>query len=1027
MKIFILFSITILLYPVAYATDTLQYSLHHYTDENGLPQNSIKAIAPARSGFIWLATENGLVRFDGQSFRVFDKNNIGITSSRITWLVPDPAHKDLFAVTEKNQVIHISGGNASLYSNQPYPGHVNRVSESARYDHYYASGLPNPYQTFTQFNSYRLQLNENSYFSINHDRVSLFRNEQKVLETVNKGLDCWKFFLFNDHLYNINGSHISMLDGNKLVEKGRLKGDILSNPAANDSKWQPVLHWNVLSSNLLVVLHRSLYLVKALPDGSLTTQLLLPDFDFKGNNIMSIYYDEAHQRLFMGSQTRGLYVLTRKQFHVLRSAHKDDDEVFYAQFPFGKDRILTSTGDVMGLNTPPTLLMPLAERVKEDRSSVLIDQYGSIWTKQRNQLYKFNPEGSKLLWQYDFSKEISQLYETKDGKILIGTKYGNLYQLTQTGREPVIIPIFDGVKDVTFITQETADLLWIGTGKGAFRASFATGRIDTIGGLREKYIRSIMVREPGEVWITTYEDGFFLFRNEELVRLPTDKDGYLNATHCILEDNKGYFWITTNKGLFQAARKDLLHFAINPTHPVYYLYYDRQAGFNTNEFNGGCQPCGLKLPNGYFSFPSINGLVWGHPDRVRIEVPDHDLYFDDLEIDGKRLPSSDTMSLKDHFDLLKLQVTTPYFGHPYNVRLDYALVRNNEEPVWQRIDGNRTITLSAISSGNYQLLVRKLNGFGEESISIKSIAITIPLAFYETWWFRVLSGLLIIAGLWLYTRFRFEYIKRKNKLLEVRIDERTQALQNTLNDLRLSEESLRRQTRLQDRLITAITHDIKSPLKYMTMAARRMFDSAEIEPDYREIQRNARMLYESGYRMYHLTDNLLQYIKLNSRDNLIAFERVDVEGIVDDKIEIFRDIAAEQTTTLHNEMVSPLYMRSNNRLLGVVIHNLLDNAIKVTFDGHVKVTSGITDEEVIIRIEDTGVGMSPEMVAWCNSSSEPDDSNPNETKFPGHAGFGLIIVKELVSLMKGRLRVSSEKEIGTKVELIFDREMLISR
>lgn len=1027
MKIFILFSTTILLNLAVYAVDSLHYSVQHFTDENGLPQNSIKAIAAGRSGFVWLATENGLVRFDGQSFRVFDKNNTAISSSRITLLAPDPTNDHLFALTEKDQLLLISGGEATLYGGQPYPGHINRNTKDGQHDFYYAMGLPSLYQPYIHFNTYRIMQDKDQYVSINHDRIEVFRNEQKVGEAVNPGLDCWRFFLINKQLYHINGTKLTRLHGNRLVNAGTFKGDVTTHSDWRSGKADPVLYWNYLSNNVLLALGRSLYLVQALPDGSLTTQLILPDFDLQQNNIVSIYYDELNGRIFLGSLTRGLYVLTRKHFYTLRSGDTEADEVYYAQVVFGNNQVLTPQGDVMGLHLPGKVLHALYERIRDDRTSILIDKQGQIWAKQRDHLYQFNATGTKLLWQYQFPTSISILYENPEGHLLVGNFHSPLYQVSHLDKDPVVAPIFSPISDVSFVAQETADLVWIGTGKGLYRARYSTGKIDTVEGLRDKYIRSVYVRAPGEVWITTYGDGFFLLQENRLIRLPTDKGNYLATSHCVLEDEQGYFWITTNKGLFQVARKDLLKCATNPALPLYYQYYDKHAGFNTNEFNGGCQPCGLKLPNGYISLPSINGLVWGHPASIRPELPDKAIFIDRLDLNGKRITNADTIILEEQFDFLKVDVTTPYFGNPYNVHFQYALVRDKEEPVWKKLDNDKSITLSSLPSGNYRLLIRKLNGFGSDNYRISSLSIIIPLAFYETWWFRLLVGLLIIAGLWTYTRFRFHYIRRKNKLLEVRIDERTQALQNTLNELQLSEESLRRQTHLQDRLITAITHDIKSPLKYMTMAARRMFDSADIEPDYREIQRNARMLYEAGYRMYHLTDNLLQYIKLNAQDRLIAFERVDVEGLVDDKIEIFRDIAAEQSTTLHNEMMSPFYMRSNNRLLGVVIHNLLDNAIKVTFDGNVTITSAVTEEDVRIRIEDTGVGMRPEMVNWCNSQTNPYETDPEDAKFPGHAGFGLIIVKELISLMNGKLIVTSEHEVGTRIELLFVRDMLSSR
>ncbi len=1022
MKLFLLFAFNMfILWPGVKAADTLQYSLRQYTDENGLPQNSIKSIAPDRFGFLWMATENGLVRFDGQQFRVFDKHDTGLPASRITWLASDPSRQGLFAITEKNQCLAIENGEARLLQPGQWPAIFDTLTFDGHLSVYHTLGLPNIYRNILRFRSYRIDVDPTLYYTVTGSTVEAFHNKEKFFETTIPGTDCWNYFLLEGQLYCLDGYDVTRIADGKISKGGPLRGDIQQNPAFRAGKVSPVLYWNWITGSAFVYLGSSLYLLKPLPGGGLVTHLLLENFDMDQNSIMSIYYDETARRLFLGSQTRGLFVFTRKQFYTLRSDQSDADEVYYAQAAYGHDEVLTPQGDLLALFRKGKRFPIIHANIKTDRYSMLIDQQGNIWCKQRSVLFRYGRDGKTLLGQWQLPTQITQLYEYDKGHLLIGLRYGVLHQLDYMAPSPKPRPVLDAVLDISFMQMESFGILWIGTAKGLYRANLITNKIDTIPGLHTQYIRSILISKPGELWITAYGDGIYLLKDNKPTRMPMDKDRFLSAAHCILEDGKGFFWITTNKGLFQVARKDLLAFAADRQQAVYYLYYDKYAGFNTNEFNGGCQPCGIKMPNGYLSLPSINGLVWGHPATLRAEAPDKGLFLDKLEIDGQPLHGTDTISLEQQFDFFKLSVTTPYFGHPYNVHLEFALVKNQSAPVWNKIDNDRSITLTSLPSGTYQLQIRKQNGFGPDNYSMKVITLIIPLAFYETWWFRIALGLLIVASIWIYTRFRLQYIKRKNKMLEARIDERTQTLLNTLTELQESEEVLRRQTHIQDRLITAITHDIKSPLKYMTMAARRMFENADLE-SAQEMQKNARMLYESGYRMYHLTDNLLQYIKLNSRDTHIIYEGVNVHDLVEDKVELFRDIAAEQSTNLYNEVPANWRMRSNNRLLGVVVHNLVDNAIKVTFDGQLTIDTVEEKEEVRIRLNDTGVGMHPDMVHWCNSDTDPYEMTPAGEKFPGHAGFGLIIVKELVNLMNGKLQVSSS-QAGTTIELIFHKDM----
>ena len=91
------------------------YAVSHYTDENGLPQNSVKSIAADKNGFIWLATENGLVRFDGQRFYTFDKSNSSLLSPRFYSLLPDLSGdaNRIYAIGDNMEdILRIDGPNA---------------------------------------------------------------------------------------------------------------------------------------------------------------------------------------------------------------------------------------------------------------------------------------------------------------------------------------------------------------------------------------------------------------------------------------------------------------------------------------------------------------------------------------------------------------------------------------------------------------------------------------------------------------------------------------------------------------------------------------------------------------------------------------------------------------------------------------------------------------------------------------------------------------------------------------------------
>lgn len=1015
MKDLSLLSCTLLLSVSLKASDTLQYTRQHYTDENGLPQNSIKFIAPDKSGFVWLATEKGVVRFDGQHFRAFNKDNIPVSSSRIYIMGPGSCPGNLYALTEVKQLIQIHNGEAQVSNTiGRMAGWALEGDRYGRFMTFHALGLPNIYKDLVAFQRYMLPVNNRDFFLISGQEIAYYHKEQCRSRTWFPHNNLWRFFNLDSILYYVEDEDVYSIAGDGAIRKGKLKGDIVKDPGYG-KKGKLQLYWNHISKNVFVYLERSLYLVKRSASGELHTQLLLTGFNLPQNSIVSVYYEEDHRRLFLGSLTSGLFVFTRKQFNTLTSSGSETDEVHYAQTSFGHSGVLTPLGEVMGGPEHGKKLPALHQLHAMDRYSLLTDNKGCIWMKLRYDLYKISKDGQRIESKWKFTSLLHQLYE-HNSKLWIGTDSG-LYVMDLQEKDPTPQFFTNRVLDISYLQHETGNVLWLGTGKGLYRLTLSNHRMERIEGMGNKYVRNLYIPRPGEIWITTAEEGIYLLRRGRLTRFPVDQGHYLYASHCFVEDDQGYAWITTNKGLFRVARKDLLDYADNRSPAVYYHYYDKYTGFNTNEFNGGCQPCAVKLPDGHLSFPSMNGLVQVRPEQAIMELPDKDIFVDRVELDGKLLTRSDTFVLSRQFDLLKMFVSTPYFGNPYNLHLEFALDRNTDNMVWNRIGNDGSISLASLPSGSYQLRIRKLNGPGRNNYCYKNITLIVPPAYYEAWWFRTCIIALIGICIWGYTRFRLQYIRHKNKLLESRIDERTTALKNTLSELQASEEALRKQMHIQERLITAITHDIKSPLRYMMLAAKRLTDStANTGNEGMDVHKNAQMLYEAGYRMYHLTDNLLQYIKLSGKDRQVVLEEVNLIAVITGKVEIFRDIAATQGTELLSEVKPGINVIGNFHLLGVIIHNLLDNAVKVTFEGKIRIFV-VPDDPLRLVIEDTGIGMRPEMINWCNAELTPGDRSV--AAMPGHGGFGLLIIKELLVLMGAKLWVTSDHKTGTRVELLF--------
>lgn len=1008
-----------------------EYHVQNFTADNGLPQNSVKGIAQDNNGFIWLVTENGIVRFGGNNFFTFDNSTLPVETNRYIGFQPDlklgearnrTAGQTLYSVNDKQGYVRIENGACladtqdSVFKNYPYRPSVDN-------DIFLTLGLPNHFREGLGTSKYLIPINNGGLYVRKTDSVEFYTDKGIQFTVPYRSKGYWTFFRIDNALFSDeeNGtfSHIS----SKGIISYGLSGDILSNRMYRPGKSRYEIFFSNGNGVSYLYLNKSLYLLSISANRTLVTKLILTDFDFKNNNITSIFYDKIRQSLYLGSLTRGLFVFSPKHFSVRENPSDSKSNYYYSQALLEDGTVVTPQGEAFTLDGYKSMKAIGGIEVW-DRYSILTDRERNVWVKRGDFIIKLDSKGSRVLQKWDMKEEITQLKEGTAGEIFIATRKMGLYWVNPLKENAQPEPYYKGeLKEISFLQNETSSRLWIGTDYGLFCLDTEKKKIvATVKGLKGKYIRSLYIPKPGEIWISTASKGFYLLQNSRLTSFPVDQDGYLNDVHCFVEDANGYFWLPTNKGLFQVVKNDLFTYVKDPSRVPFYLYYNKDAGFKSNEFNGGCTPCAMKLPNGYFSLPSMDGLVWFDPLKIRPELPDKELFVDNLQLDGKPIMARDTLELPRNFGQLRFYVSTPYFGSRKNLQLYYMLRKGTSDISWTKIvDDNHTILISNLKHGTYQLIIRKTNGFGQDNYSQKIITLIIQPAYYETGWFLTLIALLAILVVYGLIKIRTQYLLLKNSKLELRVAERTNELQQTLKALRQSEDSLSWQTYIQERIIAAISHDIRTPLRYLGAANQELYNYLTKQGGDETMLEISKSAYESALHMHHQTNNLLEYIKPQLRKlGQSPFENVALHALVEEKIRIFEEIAKRKSSSISNEVQEDFVVPGIRELCSIVVHNLLDNAVKMTSNGSIKIKSDKLGDKSYLIIEDSANGMPEELAEWLSFNSaylqETEKIAP-----PQRSGIGLIIVKEMASLLRIDIKVETEKMKGTKIYLIFDR------
>lgn len=980
------------------------YWLQHFTDENGLPQNSVKAIAQDKNGFIWLTTEAGVVRFDGHRFVTFDRSVIPILTNRLRGFIPPVVgghgHHEFYALSERNEYIGVLANGLVSVDTTFYRDYLNH-NPLARGDNgpnTILASIPVPPLPDPFAKHHFLAVDNQTHYIWQNGQVAYFQQGKHVF-TTHESLR--HLILIGKKPYGIDSSGtFKVID--RVSREAVITGDITLNPHYRTDAAHSRPFWNNISRQAFLYLNNSLYLLNPTGNGNLETRLILSDFDFDNLSIAAIYFDEKNRFLFLGSVTKGLFLLKREIFQTYKLPSDNADNVYYAQVPARNRAVLTAQGYLFRAN-------PDGSHVTAKKVSPFMEKFGykfamaqnrdsSFWFGIGSNLYKLDPTGQKILAHVKMPDSASSLYVDPTGKLWIGCDGDGLYILEESqGKYQPRRKFTLASKGVMIIDLENANTLLIGTSTGLYRLDTRTGISELVIPLENVTIRSFYTTPEG-TWITTYGNGFYLLNKNKIVRFPLDNERFLATSHCIVEDKNGFFWIPTNRGLFQVAKKRLLDYAADNRKQIFYLYYDKQSGFETNEFNGGCKPCALTLADGTVSLPSMDGLVWYKPETIKPVLPGKGIFINAILEDGKELPVRDSLEISLDFEQLHLTVATPYLGHSNNIQMQYSLSGNGRAEKWIPINADFTIPVPKIPYGNYVLKIRKISGFGANDYTYKTINLHIPRAWYETWWFQSLLVAAMAGLFFISVRLRTESLVRKER-----------------------EANMIRHYRVISQIIAAVNHDIQTPLHYIGYSLKQinayLHRQSGIDPF---ITRMSDESLNTSERLGALTKNFLDYIKLQSKTASSRTEMSDfrVSELVSNISGLFDAIATFRGVAIRNTVDPGLTIHSDRNLVSIIIHNLIDNALKAS-QSEITVSAAIENGQTRIVVVDDGGGMPQDQACWLSKDYRSYEDWLRASRHPDQKGMGLVIVKDLCVLLGISIKVVVQEERSTLVVLTF--------
>lgn len=792
-----------------------------WSTEQGLPNNSLFDLCLSRDGALWLATLEGLARFDGSEFEVFNETTSpGMSTNRLLSVL-ESREGDIWAGSEASGLMHFRGERWTRYDRRTgLPGNrVRDLHEDAQgtlwvaTDHGLARGgregfrpvaLPAPW----------------------HD--------QEVLR-LSPDPHGWLWVTF------LNGvAPVAVDPGGRLLRgpTERLSGydACIVQVDCRGSLWVGCWTdglWKLDSRGLEKPVHViGKETVKSMvcdPDGGVWVggdrDLYRVSAEGAAERILSNNGEgrfisllaDADHNLWVGYERIGLLRVGRPLVRMHTTGLGGDGEIILslADDRQGGVYVGTNGGGPLhwkdGRFTRITAEVPLASweggqgeaSTGTDSSrtiplqyiwAVLCDRRGRLWMgTERYGLWLKDGEGLIPLRGGHEGNPLTVrcLMEDRSGNVWAGDQSGALTRFDPQGAVRTFGPS-DGLPGTAVISlREGRDrAIWVGTiDRGVYRLE--GGRFRAVGdhpALAGADVRVVRQYPDGTLLVGTYGRGLFVISGGRTVRL-SSREGFPTDVVSSLLSGGGWLWMGTNRGIYAVREPDLLAFALDPDHEPWAVRIDREEGLDPEETNGGNQPAAIRLTDGRLLFPTIHGIAEIDPAEFEPDLRPPAVRVRKVRVNGRPVPPNAPIRLEAGSHNLSFEFGAVSLVGGEKVRYRYRL--EGYDTGWSHPDPHRNVQYTGIPPGEYTFRLTACNSDGVWNPSGVSVRVSIAPHFYRTPWFIVLAGVagaVLIFGVF---RWRTFAIRRRAQGLSRMVDLRTADLQHQVEERKAAEAALR--------------------------------------------------------------------------------------------------------------------------------------------------------------------------------------------------------------------------------------------
>jgi signal transduction histidine kinase/ligand-binding sensor domain-containing protein len=996
------------------------YYFRHYEVENGLSNNTVFCSTQDRDGFMWFGTKDGLNRFDGYRFKLFnidnpDRTNISrdlvgsVACDRDgkLWVGTDKGLyffnmqqeklvpfidtlRDIHNIycDQKGRLWFISDHTVGKYDFQKkslrlYPGgkyfHATTVGESpdgtmwiatmdgqlCRYD--------DATDDFTRFNLFT-----HSPVPLSRFIQTIFFDEKGSIfvGTTSQGIKQFNIASgdYSDILtYNADGTIIYVRD-------------ILSN--GDNELW-------FATESGIYILDRNTGKFQNL------RKKFLDPYSISDNAVYTLYKDKEGG-IWAGTYFGGLNYYPKQYFAFKKFFPDHSRETISGsavrdirEDKFGNLWVGTEDAGISKLNPQRNEIvhyLPTGAPGSISNSNIhgMLNVGNDLWigtfergldimdikTGKVRKHYRSGPGPNDL--KSDF---IVTMLQAKDGSIYLGTSLGVFrYNAAKDNFDalPALPPRF-----YPALLQDSEGLIWAGThGDGAWCLDPVSGKAvhynnerGNKNSLSASFVNAIHEDKDGNIWFGTEGGGLSkLEKSSGQFSRYTTYDGLpSNFIFKVLEDNRNSLWITTSKGLVNMNTRD-----------GKMTVYTRANGLLNDQFNYNS---GYKDAKGTLYFGSVRGMITFNPSTFGESAFIPKVYLTGFQVNNREMEIGPENSLKNSI-LHAEAITLPYNESTFSIdfaalsftspeRTEYTYKMEGVDREWTLIKSNRRVYFTNLGAGTYLFKLRA-SGPGFAGLHEKNLVIKVLPPFWATnlaYFIYIITGLALLYYL-LRSYHKVHESKKQKEIYEAKID-----------------------------FFTNIAHEIKTPLTLINGPVDNLRDLVEEVP---LIKQDVKMLERNTKRLVDLVNQILDFRQVESKGFSLDFSAVNLSELIKENYLSFEALAVKRKISCNiNLPAAPVQIQADAEALNKVFSNLFSNAVKYAERMvYIQLINPAKDEQVIrIEVSNDGKIIPADMR---EKIFEPFVRLKESTKQKG-TGIGLALARSLTELHGGKVYLSDER------------------